>query len=276
MAFPLFIFAATACRFIGDQRWSPEDRLKIILEHQSTTKSSEFEQASKFNATYLPILEQLFSGLNDVEEKALAAEFQRIVGTIVILASPLSVAALARVLRIQKSKVTRMLDPLHSVLSIPTSQAHPVRLLHLSFRDFLLDDRIKGKKSLFWVDEKKTHERIASECLRLMSEPDCLKKDICGCREPGTLTSQIASRIIDRCLKPEVKYACRYWVYHLEHSRSGLADDGPVHIFLQQHLLHWLEAMSMLQRTSESITMIISLLGLCEVSRRVRVIRTPK
>lgn len=33
MAIPLFIFAATVCRFVGDPRWDPKKRLITILEH---------------------------------------------------------------------------------------------------------------------------------------------------------------------------------------------------------------------------------------------------
>ncbi len=107
-----------------------------------------------------------------------------------------------------------------------------------------------------------------------MSRSDCLKKDICELRRPGTLRSEITTRIIDSSLRAEVKYACRYWVHHLEHSNSRVEDDDEVHIFLQRHLLHWLEAMALLQRISESITMITSLLALCEASRfRISVLR---
>lgn len=35
MAVPLFISAATVCRFLGDSRWNPESRLKSILEDQA-------------------------------------------------------------------------------------------------------------------------------------------------------------------------------------------------------------------------------------------------
>src|SRR5271156_3487537 len=50
MAIPLFIFAATVCRFIGDPKWDPEERLATVLRYQTTS------QASKLDKTYLPIL----------------------------------------------------------------------------------------------------------------------------------------------------------------------------------------------------------------------------
>ena len=89
-------------------------------------------------------------------------------------------------------------------------------------------------------------------------------------QRPGTLRSEIDRQVIDYHLPAEVQYACRYWVYHLMQTKSGLYDEGQVHVFFREHLLHWLEAMSLLEYTSESITMITTLhsileVGLCSV-----------
>ena len=263
MAVPLFIFAATVCRFVGDPRWDPKKRLAIILESQTAS------QASKLDRTYLPILDQLLVGQDEAEQEKLASDFREIVGAIIILASPLSTVSLANLLGILEDDVICRLDLLHSVLSIPTNQAAPVRLLHLSFQDFLLDPQKRGK-SPFWVDERKTHERIASKCLQLMSISKYLKKNICDLQSPGTLRSEIDSQTIDVCLPAEVRYACRYWVYHLEQSSSSICDNGQVHTFLRERLLYWLEAMSLLGNASESITMITSLQSILGVTSLLR------
>jgi hypothetical protein len=122
-------------------------------------------------------LDQLLIGQDEIEKEKLTTEFREVVGVIVLLANPLSVVALGRLLHIPADGISYGLDLLHSVLSVPTNQAHPVRLLHLSFRDFLLDPQKRGK-SPFWVDERKTHNKIASKCLKLLS--NYLKKDICN------------------------------------------------------------------------------------------------
>ncbi|KAI9784843.1 MAG: hypothetical protein M1839_001573, partial [Geoglossum umbratile] len=260
LATPLFIFAATVCRFVADPRWDPRKRLAHILEYQTAS------QASKLDRTYLPILNQLLVDQDEVEKEKLAIDFQEVVGTIAVLASPLSIISLASLLGIPEDDVACRLDLLHSVLSIPTNRAAPVRLLHLSFRDFLLD-RQKREKSLFWVDERKTHEKIAGKCIQLMSISKCLRKNICNLQGPGTLQSKIDSQFIDVCLPAEVRYACRYWVYHLEQSKSGICDNDQVHIFLREHLLHWLEAMSLLGNASESITIITTLQSILEANK---------
>ena len=274
MAIPLFIFATTVCSFVAENVGNPKRRLATIIGYQGENRnkisklgmqSENKNRVSKLDTLYLPILEQLFTKQDEVETQRLAEEFREVVGTIIILADPLSTISLANLLGVEKYDITCKLDLLHSVLNVPINESQPVKLLHLSFRDFLLDPE-RSRNSPFWVDEEEEHERIASKCLQLMSKNDCLKKDICGLQEPGITRDEIDTRTIDAFLPAEVQYACRYWFYHLERAHRSLEDNDQVHIFLQEHLLHWLEAMSLLQGTSESIMMITDLLSICKVS----------
>lgn len=260
MAVPLFIFAATVCRFVGDNRWDPRKRLADVLKYQTSS------QASKLDRTYLPVLDQLLVDLTVSEKESIAQEFQEIVGSIVILAEPLSTSSLARLLGIAKETIDCRLDLLHSVLSIPDNQDSPVRLLHLSFREFLLDPE-KQRKSPFWVDEREKHEIIASRCLELMSRPECLREDICHLESPGKLRREIDGQTMDKCLPADLRYACRYWVDHLEQSGKRIRDQDAVHIFLQEHFLHWVEALGLIGKISESIALIGTLQSLVTVSK---------
>ncbi|RYP16410.1 hypothetical protein DL766_009126 [Monosporascus sp. MC13-8B] len=162
MAIPLFIFAATACRFLADRKGgNPNKKPQKVLKHR--TKSQE----SKLDATYLPVLDQMLVGLSSREINEALQEFRIIVGSIVVLASPLSTSALARMLNMVQDTVDDRLDLLYSVLDVPSSSSSPVRLLHLSFRDFLLDPEKKDKNP-FWVNEKETHRQLAAQCLRTL------------------------------------------------------------------------------------------------------------
>ena len=251
MAVPLFIFAATVRRFIGDRAWNdPDEQLKTVLKYWPTSQGSP---ESKLDGVYLPILKQLASGHSDIER--LAREFQGIVGSIVILADPLPTSSLARLLGISKKIVDSRLRHLHSILSIPSDQNLPVRLLHLSLRDFLLDPKKKGKSEFwFWVDEKNSHEIIATRCLELMN--NCLRQNICCLECPGKLRNEIDKKILRDCLPQEVQYACQYWVRHLEQGGRRICDQDEVYVFLQQHFLHWLEALAIMGKISESIALI--------------------
>ena len=258
MAIPLFIFAATACRFIEDKRENPKRRLEIVLQYQTAN------QVSKLDRTYLPILNQLFDDEDEVDKERRTSEFRELVGSIVVLESPLSIVSLAHLLDIPKEDISCRLDLLHSVLSIPVDEDMPIRLLHLSFRDFLLDTQNHAKSS-FWVEERGTHTRLASKCLQLMSSPKGLRQNMCNLTRSGTLRSEVNNQIIGNALSLEVRYACRYWAHHLEQSKGCIRDGDLVHVFLQKYFLYWLEAMSLMGEASDSIRIIKSLQPLTDV-----------
>jgi hypothetical protein len=258
LAVPLFIFAATACRYIADRRDNPTKRLEIVLQYQSASHVSQLDR------TYLPILSQLFDDEDEAGKQRRTSEFRDIVGSIVVLKSPLSISSLACLLQISKEDIKCRLDSLHSVLSIPDSENLPVRLLHLSFRDFLIDSQKKGK-SPFWVDERKIHERLASKCLELLSSPEGLRQNMCKLPNLGTLKSGIDEQKRAICSSPELQYACCYWVHHLEQSDHHIHDGDPIHLFLQEYFLYWLEAMSLIGEAYKCIHIINRLQALAKV-----------
>ncbi|QYT05214.1 WD_REPEATS_REGION domain-containing protein [Trichoderma simmonsii] len=253
MALPLFIYAATACRFISDRRLGgPKEQLEIFFNSNRNPKSN-------LDATYLPVLEQLTRDLKGGEKRAVITKFQEIVGTIVLLASPLSIISLANLLAVDTEKIDNQLDMLHSVLNIPLNPDEPIRLFHLSFRDFLIDKENFDINS-FWVNEQETHQMVMVRCLKLLST-DNLRKDICDLRRPGTLRLDIEQETIDTRFPPEMQYACLYWVHHLKESGGTVRDHDQVYDFLIRHLLHWIEALSLIGRISESVGMLDNLLA---------------
>jgi hypothetical protein len=259
MARPLFIFAATVCRFVDNRRLGdPRDRLAAILTYKTTSRTS------KLDSTYLPVLNQLLIGLDELEREEVVQKFREIVGTIVTLVDPLSTDSIAKLLEVSPREVDYILEFMHSVLRIPADRKSPIRLLHLSFRDFLLDKE-KRRINPFWIDEKETHKTIAANCIQLMSKRNGLRENICGLQFPGKRRSDVKSEVIETFLPPETRYACRYWAYHLQYGQSSIRDQDSIHIFLQVHFLHWLEALSLLGKVSESITIIKTLQSLLQV-----------
>ena len=265
----LFIYASTVCRFLeqNGKQWPPEDLLHLVVPqngtgHSSLWKASEtvmtHESPTKdLDMIYTQILEHSLRDIRNEEDKQqIAGIFRHAVGTIVILFTPLSTAAIASLLDLKEQFVRARVQNLRSVLEVPDGREYPIRLLHPSFRDFLLDEKRCSDRQL-WVDEKKAHTAMADSCIRLMS--DKLRRDICSLHLPGALAEDVEDDQIERCLPPELQYACRYWVQHLQKSGLHLHDDGPVHMFLQEHWLYWLEALSLMRKISEAILATISL-----------------
>ncbi len=133
-----------------------------------------------------------------------------------------------------------MLEHLHSILDVPIGRACPIRLHHLSFRDFFLDTNRCTDRQI-QVDGNRIHWALASSSIRIMSEK--LKKDICNLHLPGALASDVDDDQIEQFIPEELQYACSYWVQHLQESKNPLSDNGDVHHFLRRHLLCWLEAL---------------------------------
>jgi hypothetical protein len=248
-AMPLFIYAATVCRYIGADSSDPEEYLLKVLQDPKFI-------LSPLHQLYSLVLNQLLVGKEERDKEPWLQAFREIVGSIVILESPLSIVSLAPLLQVPQTRVQHQLKGLHSVLDIPDSNDAPIRLLHLSFREFLVDAR---KQGLFWVDEKSTHKELAYRCVELMSGPSGLRQDICGLSGPGVLRSEIDDATVASSLPPELQYACRYWTSHLIQSQQNLVDGDTTHLFLQKHLLHWLEAMSLMRESSRCVLLLDSL-----------------
>jgi hypothetical protein len=241
MSVPLFISAATVCRYIENSRLEPKLRLSELLANQA-------EYVSRMDKTYLPILTRLLDDQDsdESEQQQLLQEFQKVIGVIILLAVPLSINTLSLFLGIGADQIGNLLASFRSVLSIPCDRGQPVRMLHLSFRDFLV--RSGGK---FHVDEPETHKEIARSCVETMRSR--LQRDICHLVSPGTQRADVNPQYIHQRIPSELQYSCRYWVHHLEKSQFLSSDIEKVRQFLQRHFLHWLEAMSLLGLTSEVV-----------------------
>jgi hypothetical protein len=241
----LFIWAATACRFIKNGKRVASQRLSLILEGGKSSRNPEEE----LDHIYTKILSDSISGDYDEDEKDELFElFRKIVGAIVILFNPLSTAALSELLDTPGPPIKQTLSDLHSVLDVPENSVYLIRLLHPSFRDFLLSKERCHNPQL-WVDEKQVHLGLAESCLRLLSNR--LKRDICSLHNPGALRADLESHRIEQFLPPEVQYACIYWIQHLQRSGARLSDNVQIHNFVRKHFLHWLEALALMGKISD-------------------------
>jgi len=269
----LFIYAATVCRFVGYKHSSPQKRLDLVLE-DSTENGSPTE---KLDSIYTTILQNTVGYREDSLQR-----FRRVVGPIVILFDALTAGALAELLGAEQWEVEETLESLSSVLDY----SQEIRLVHPSFRDFLLDNQ-RCTDPKFRIIGNGAHRELAVRCLKLLS--NSLKTNMCSLKLPGILTSEVDGYAPRRCLSREVQYACRYWVDHLQRSNTKLRGDNrrhgrvhtflqehfgygiddrrgivrclsadeqmhnQVHAFLKEHLLHWLEALSLMANISEGV-----------------------
>ncbi|KAF1809453.1 WD40 repeat-like protein [Eremomyces bilateralis CBS 781.70] len=246
----LFIWAATACRFIEQDGQLAETRLTSLLWEGSGILLPE----RKLDKIYTTVLTNSLRGEYDKEESwRLHKLFRQIVGPMVTLRDPLSVSSLAELLGKDVHTLKRTLTNLYSVLDMPNIETNTIRLLHPSFHDFLLDQS-RYSNPQFYIDKKLVHRLIYQNCLQVMSKH--LRRDICNLQHPGASTAGLSGTELDRHVQPPVQYACRFWVYHFKRSDMDIGDYDDIEVFLRRHFLHWLEVLSLLGCVSDATFMI--------------------
>ena len=82
---------------------------------------------------------------------------------------------------------------------------------------------------------------LADKCIQLLSST--LKRDICGLGDHTKDHEDVDSARVEQALPPAMQYACSYWLENVQKGGIQVTDNGREHQFLQEHLLHWLEAM---------------------------------
>ncbi|KAI3055665.1 hypothetical protein CBS147353_11284 [Aspergillus niger] len=244
MCIPLFISAATICRFVEQPGEDPVERLADIVNDQH-------RYVTRMDKTYGPILGRTLHERDEDDQEMQITRFKRIVGVIILLSAPLTINALSEFVGIGARSVEFHLDSFHSVLRIPDEQHLPVRILHLSFREYLLTTQ-----SRFHVDAGMMHNDITSHCFRVMGK--YLKRDICKLNSFSTRRADIRSETTEQYIPEELRYSCRYWMFHLTQSKPSIPDVEIIS-FLEKHFLHWLEVMSLMGVLSETHKLMVTL-----------------
>ncbi|TDZ38453.1 Vegetative incompatibility protein HET-E-1 [Colletotrichum spinosum] len=255
---PLFIYAATICRFLMDKRkpFPPQKRLDSLLSHTKRAKTG-------IEKTYKPILEQLLLGVDEFEQEDLLQQFRKVVGTIILLADPLPMVSLCKLLQSDPEEVEYFLGSFHSVLNIPddVKSTQSIKLFHLSFREYLLDNSAGDNQ--FWVEQDRKHNELFELCVQVMTAGEgrdfYLKKDICSLDDPGIRCEDVDEEVVRSSIPRHLEYACLYWFHHLRNSQKPTDNETKILRFLKSHYIHWLEAMSWLGRVEQAIEAVVAL-----------------
>ncbi|OSD05365.1 WD40 repeat-like protein [Trametes coccinea BRFM310] len=247
----LFIFAITALRFIEDpETCDPEGQLALLLAcgmgaTQRLLSDYETSPYWQLDVLYRHILRRGFPGKLS---SMLRSRVQLILGTIVLAEERLSPTELDAFLCLTPGTVRRTLYKLQSIFDVPSleEEPKPARFIHLSFADFIVDpDRCTDPD--FLVDPRTQHTHIAMRCLHLMRS---LKHNICevDARYDHLLNTEIPGlqSKIARCLRHAFQYACKHWSHHLCRAELDIQLLDAFGEFCDAHLLHWLEALSLI------------------------------
>ena len=89
---------------------------------------------------------------------------------------------------------------------------------------------------------------------------------ICQLATPGSSASEIEDNELSSYLPAALQDACTHWVAHVKKDEFILHDGSAVYKFCREHFLHWLEALSLMGRTAEGISMVTELESMVSVS----------
>jgi len=145
---------------------------------------------------YTTVLSYSLCGKFDYNESIRLRDlFCCIISSIVVLFDAMSLANLAIMLNELKAKIISTLNCLHLVLDVPKQEDKLIRVLHLSFYDFLLDLE-RCLNHMFSIDAKAAHYYVFNCCLRIMLIH--LQRNVCNLQQLGTRASEISKSDIDK------------------------------------------------------------------------------
>ncbi|PVF91023.1 hypothetical protein CPB86DRAFT_459801 [Serendipita vermifera] len=230
LAGDLFIFAATAMKFINNPEEDPKDNLNLILTNVHSSGQID------------PLYNQVLGSAFPPNQSDNIKTFQNVMGAVICLQEPLTIQGLQMLLGISSSSVRKVVTRLYSVVVIPDTDDEYIRLIHPSFPDYLIDGQRCTERKYLII--KSIHQANMAHCaLKCMIKE--LKRNICKLKDPLTLNEEIGdlSYCLSSYISSQLHYACFYWASHLcsvDQSKDLLE---LLHSFATTKLLAWLEVL---------------------------------
>jgi len=248
----LFQWASTACHFIDGEDTiglDPRERLDQLLHSANTAGGHSLDKL------YQTILSQLFT--KDITRE----RFRTVMAIVLALNEPLSLTSLSALLG-GDLNIRAIIKPMGSLLNGVLDEDKPIRPLHSSFRDFLLDETRGG---IFHVVILPQHCLCLGQAL-LACMRNMLRFNICDLKDSRIRNHSVPdlSKRINKAIPPHLAYSCRYWMHHLQHAHCTPELLNNVTILFKTIFPYWLEAISLLSLSSPE-TPILSAQETCTI-----------
>jgi hypothetical protein len=262
----LFVYAATAVRFIDNRNYCPPDRLALFLLQQEADLSQQQRDIgvnpyAQLDMLYRQILSDAVRDSDD-DKDLRCKRLQAVMAVIVLTETPLMLEALSSLSGVSLGETRIDVDSLSSLLADSTSG---VRVFHPSFPDFVSNtSRIRDDR--LCVVRTVEHGRIALRCLEIMNRH--LRHNICSIQDPTVANEDIQD--LDVRLRENVsdalRYAACFWCNHLAASDApaSLLTDA-LNDFCQKHLFHWVEVLSLVHHVKSSDSALLKAIEWCNV-----------
>jgi hypothetical protein len=242
----LFIYARTAVEFISNPDSTPAHRLAALIRSQPADLHGQYERLDNL---YCQILLKALR-ITPWNRHAADPDLRNILVVLALSKEELPSDLLAAVADVDERRCNEFLRRISAVLNYRPHTEDPVRVMHLSFSDYLSDPKRCLDLPAYAVKISGDHLRITERCLEVMKKH--LRYDICNIINSGLFNHEIPDlqHRLAQCVPGVLRYACKFWVTHwLEHIRAvGVHYQAPTHLieFCNRHLFNWIELSSLL------------------------------
>jgi hypothetical protein len=269
----LFIYARTAVEYICDPDCSPDEQIAALTQAVHTRERGKY---SRLDLLYSRILVAALSIIPDRRHE-INHDLRNVLVALVLLQEEVCMSALATLVGAPEKECARFLRRISAVLNYEHTALEPVRMMHASFPDFLSDSTRCGDLSDYCVDQARDHLKLTEQCFDQLIRH--LHVDMCNIRDPSLFNNEVPNlkaRVLSHV--PEaIRYACKFWAFHwMAYMRAA----GPrcrlplgLNEFCNNHLLHWIEALSLIQGLDAALRIMPELLMMIDV--RIIVIPQP-
>ncbi|CAE6440169.1 unnamed protein product [Rhizoctonia solani] len=248
----LFIWAATACKFIIKAD-DTQDRLRQLVDGNASGGGFD-----GLDSLYTAVIR------NSMTDQATDSilNMRRSIGAIVTISmkQPVPIEVLCKIMQphMKPGVLKNVVGRLGAVLYSDGQLAGAIRVLHPSFADFALD---QSRSSDFWVAPIQRNIELSIGCFSTMEQE--LKFNICELETSHVLNSEVPDleSKIEASISGQLAYSCIYWIDHLMECDDEVVAGRVATIVDNPRLLYWLEVLSVLQRVD------VALEGLQELSR---------
>ena len=232
----LFIWIVTVCNFLRTAH-RPKDKLQTLLS-KSSQQGSPPEK--KMDRLYAAILAEC----GDWEDADFVKDYDLVMGTIMALKRPLSLVALRALHNGGLDlEAEQLLQRFGSVLIGFRDPHQPIRILHLSFHEFVTDRAAHDDSTKhFHLPEKGHSGRLAELCVKTLNRE--LARPIAG---TGYLVEEQDGRqgiptIVGA--SEQLVYGCAHWPSHLQDVETPQTIQAHIITLISRHLVTWIEVLA--------------------------------
>ena len=205
----LFLWIATICAYLRSA-YNPRAKLSALI---SKSERQGLPAIRKMDDLYTAILE----ACGDWQDSDFLEDYDIVMGAIMAAKRPLSLAALKDLHmggQLESAFPKLLLERFGSVLVGYQDDQEPIRILHVSFREFITDRANNNRRTRkFYISEKEHSQRLAQLCLQTM-----LRGFKSGCIAGiGYLSREDSPPGIPQVtgVSEELLYGCDSWIDHI-------------------------------------------------------------